>query len=244
MSDPPTLNSVVNRATLQFVQAGGPELQLLISAGLAVQDDQGALRPQLAETIPTVENGLWQVSPDGSMTTTWKLRPNAEWHDGHPFTADDLLFTYTMVQDRDLEVFRNVAYDSIAGVEAPEPRTVTVRWKRSYIYADTMFTPDLALPLPKHILEREYLEKQRDVLNHPYWTDEYVGTGPFRVREFARSSHIVLEAYDRYVLGRPKIDQIDVQLIPDPNTVTANILAGTVELTVGRNVSLEEAMQV
>src|SRR5207253_578378 len=85
---------------------------------------------------------------------------------------------------------------------------------------------------------------KRDVLNHPYWTDEYVGTGPFRVREFARSSHIVLEAYDRYVLGRPKIDQIDVQLIPDPNTVMANILAGTVELTVGRNVSLEEAMQV
>jgi peptide/nickel transport system substrate-binding protein len=161
-----------------------------------------------------------------------------------PFTSEDLVFTYEMVQDRDLEVFRNVAYDSIDRVEASGPRTVVVHWKQSYINADTMFTAALALPLPKHLLDRDYRERGRDILNHPYWSDEFVGTGPYEVRQFMRSSHVLLAASDRYILGRPFIDEIDVRLIPDSNALTANILSGTAELTLGRNVSLEEALQV
>ncbi len=243
MSDPPTVNNHVNRASMTFVAAGAPELQLLISAGLAVEDDRGQLQPQLAEVVPSIDNGLWRVQPDGRMTTTWQVKPAAQWQDGTPFTSDDLVFTYGVVQDRDLEVFRNVAYESIDRVDAPDPRTVVVSWKQSYIYADTMFTAALALPLPKHLLERDYRERGRDILNDPYWSDEFVGTGPYRVRQFVRSSHILLQANDRYILGRPAIDEIEVKLIPDPNTLTANILAGAVELTLGRNVSLEEALQ-
>lgn len=244
MSDPTSLNNEVNRATAQFVIAGGPELQLLVSAGLTVTDDRGQLHPQLAEAVPTVENGLWRVQPDGQMETTWHLRDGARWQDGTAFTADDLVFTYRMLQDRELEVFRNVAYDAIASVEAPDPRTVTVRWSKSYIFASQLFSPDLGVPMPKHLLEREYLENKRNVLFHPYWGNEFVGSGPFKLREFVRGSHIVLEAFPGYVLGRPKIDEIDIRLIPDPNTVVANVLASTVELTIGRNVSLEQAVQL
>lgn len=244
MSDPTSLNNDVNRATAQFVIAGGPELQLLVSAGLTVLDDAGQLHPQLAEAVPTVENGLWRVEPDGRMETTWRLKEAARWQDGTPFTADDLVFTFRLLQDRDLAVFRNVAYDAIASVEAPDPRTVVVRWSKSYIYASQLFSPDLGVPLPRHILEREYEENRRNILFHPYWSQEFVGTGPFRLREFVRGSHIFLEANDLYILGRPRIDEIEVRLIPDPNTVVANVLAGSVELTIGRNVSLEQAVQL
>ncbi len=244
MSDPTSMNNEVNRATAQFVIAGGPELQLLVSAGLTVTDDHGALQPQLAEAVPTVDNGLWRVQPDGQMETTWRIRSGARWQDGTPFTADDLIFTYRVLQDRELEVFRNVAYDAIASVEAPDPATVTVRWSKSYIFASQLFSPDLGVPLPKHLLEREYLENKRNVLFHPYWANEFVGSGPFKLREFVRGSHIILDAFPDYVLGRPKIDEIEIRLIPDPNTVVANVLAGSVELTVGRNVSLEQAVQL
>jgi peptide/nickel transport system substrate-binding protein len=244
MSDPTSLNNDVNRATAQFVIAGGPELQLLVSAGLSVLDDRGQLHPQLADAAPTVENGLWRVEPDGQMETTWRIREGARWQDGTPFTADDLVFTHRLLQDKDLEVFRNVAYDAIASVEARDPRTVTVRWNKSYIHASQLFSPELGVPLPRHLLEREYDENRRNVLYHPYWGNEFVGTGPFRLREFVRGSHISLEANGDYVLGRPKIDEIDVRLIPDPNTVVANILSGAVELTIGRNVSLEQAVQL
>src|SRR4051812_47626901 len=59
-------------------------LQELVPAGLSVIDDTGAMRPQLAEAIPSTQNGLWQVSPDGRMTTTWRIKPNAAWQDGVP----------------------------------------------------------------------------------------------------------------------------------------------------------------
>lgn len=244
MSDPTSLNNDVNRATAAFVIAGGPELQLLVSAGLGVEDDRGAIRPQLAEAIPAIENGLWKVFPDGRMETSWRIKPGARWHDGAAFTSDDLVFTYGLVQDRELEVFRNVAFDAIERVEATDYQTVVVRWHQSYIYATQMFTPALALPLPKHVLEREYLENKRNVLYHPYWATEFVGTGPYKLREFVRSSHISLDAHEAYPLGRPRIDQIEIRLIPDPNTLMANVLASAVELTIGRNVSLEQALQV
>ena len=53
----------------------------------------------------------------------------------------------------------------------------------------------------------------------------------------------ILEAFEGYVLGRPKIDEVEVRFIIDPNTIIANVLAGTVELTLGRGLSFEQAAQ-
>src|SRR5207248_7338265 len=63
-------------------------------------------------------------------------------------------------------------------------------------------------------------------------------------REFVRGSHILLEANEQYVLGRPKLDAVEVRLILDSNTLVANILSGAVELTLGRNVSVDQAMLI
>lgn len=226
---------------------GARELEQLVHAGLAVEDDRGDLRPQLAEAVPTVENGLWKVFDDGRMETTWRIRPNAEWHDGGGFTTGDLLFTAKVAQDRDLPLFRHLAYDSIDGVEAPDPRTLTIRWSRPFIEADTMFSgvgSFQAVPLPRHLLEGPYIENKAGFMNLAYWGEEFVGAGPFKLREWVQGSHLVLEAYDRYILGRPKVDEIEVKFVPDPNTLVANILAGAVELPVGRGLSFEQTVQV
>ncbi|HEY3115425.1 MAG TPA: ABC transporter substrate-binding protein, partial [Chloroflexota bacterium] len=71
-----------------------------------------------------------------------------------------------------------------------------------------------------------------------------VGTGPFKLREFARDSDVALDAFDGYVLGRPKLDTIEVRFITDGNTMMANILAGEVELYLGRGLSIEQGIQV
>ena len=60
--------------------------------------------PVLAEAIPSFENGLWKVFPDGQMETTWKIREGARWHDGTPFTSGDVLFTSKLEQDKELPV--------------------------------------------------------------------------------------------------------------------------------------------
>src|SRR5213078_2535944 len=72
---------------------GGDELEAMVNAGLTTNDENGRPVALLAERIPTVENGLLLVFPDGRMETRWNLRKGITWHDGASFTAADLLFT-------------------------------------------------------------------------------------------------------------------------------------------------------
>jgi len=218
---------------------GGDELEELVNAGLTTADQNGRRLPLLAQAVPAVENGLWKVFPDGTMETTWKIRDRASWHDGTPFTSEDLIFTAALYQTDELPLVERPLRFTQA-IEAPDAHTIVVKWKQTYIAADQLFHT----VRPKHVMEKAFSEDKQEVLRLPYWTSEYVGTGAFKVRDWVDGSHIVLEAYDSYILGRPSIDQITVKFSPDPRAVAARILAGDVDLTLGRNLSLQEAMQV
>lgn len=221
---------------------GTGALEDLVNAGLTGLTASGVLRPQLAEAAPTVESGSWTLFPDGRMETTWKVRAGAMWHDGTPVTPADLIFSAAVSQDREMTNFVHLAFDSVESVEAAAPDVVRVRWKRPFIDADRLFSRGIAQPMPKHLLGETY---ERDAVNFtlvPYWTHEYIGAGPYRLREWVTGSHLVLEANPAYVLGRPKIDEIEVRFIGDTNATIANVLAGRVDLTLGR-ISLEQAIQ-
>src|SRR5436305_231228 len=68
--DPNTLNNSIGRAGSGGVP-GVDAMEELVNAGLTQIDDNGLLRPQLAEAVPAIENGRWKLFPDGSMQTTW-----------------------------------------------------------------------------------------------------------------------------------------------------------------------------
>lgn len=237
LTDPPIL--VDRLAPGGIGLPGVTDLEKVISPGLTVVDDRGAIRPLLAEAAPAIERGSWRLLPDGRMETTWTIRPSARWHDGASFTASDVLFTWAVGLDTEVPMRRHIAAGLVEEVEAPDAQTVVVRWASPYIEADGLFGSAF---FPRHLLERPYTEDKAGFLHLPYWTEGFVGTGPFKVRQFERGSHLVLEAFDGYVLGRPRLDEIEVRFIPDPNTVTANLLAGAVDLTLGRGISLEQAI--
>lgn len=218
-------------------------LQEMLLTGLSVFDNHGVLRPALAEAVPSVENDLWRLSPDGRMETTWRLREGTRWHDGLALNSSDLAFTLEVGRDTDLTGAVDPAYASIAAVSTPDPRTVTVAWSRPFTDADTLFSRARAIPLARHALEMAYRENKAAFLVQPSLLQEPLGGGPFRVREWNRGSHLLLEAFEGYVLGRPRIDVIEVKFLTDPNTLIANLLADSVELTLGRTLSLEEALQ-
>ena len=235
--------------TLNTIIPGATALDRLVSAGLTTTDDKGVIHPQLADAVPSVDNGQWRVFPDGRMETTWKLRPNARWHDGMAVTPDDLSFAITVGNDRELALFNHSALASLDRVEARDGATVTAYWKAPFIDADVMFgktfNDDVVIPLPKHILERVYLEDKISFTDNPYWTSEFVGTGPFKVKDWVKGSSVTLAANEAYVLGRPKLDEIEVRFIAEGGTLLANILAGAVDVTVGeRNFSLDEVSQL
>jgi peptide/nickel transport system substrate-binding protein len=178
------------------------------------------------------------------METTWKIRPGAVWHDGTAVTAEDLVFTATVMTDPALPIFGHIAYQSLDRVEAIDPSSVRARWKSPYINADAMFSYEFALPIPHHVLAPVYAEDKERFIEHPYFSTEFVGNGAFRVRDWERGSHLVFAANDRYFAGRPKLDEVRVKFIPDPSALAANILANEVDLTLGGRLSTEWAMNV
>src|SRR5439155_13734489 len=199
----------------------------------------------LGEAVPTTENGMWQVFPDGRMEVTFRIRQGAKWHDGQPFTSADLLFTAEMGRDPDVRVLSDPAYELIDAIEAIDDRTVVVKWKQTYIAGDRMFglgSSMYAQPLPKHVLEPPFRQNKATLTDSPYWTTEFIGNGAYRLHEWAAGSYVLLDAVPDFVLGRPKVDQIEVKMIPDPSTLLANVLAGAVDLTFSRSVSSEQAV--
>src|SRR5581483_4320422 len=180
---------------------GVNELELLIHAGLAVEEERGVLQPRLAEAVPSLENGLWRVFPDGRMETTWRIKPGVQWHDGTPLTPADLLFTVRVGQDPEMTYFHHVGFDAVESAIQSGPDTITVRWNQPYFDADSMFTSgaSFAMPLPRHILEAAYENNRAGFLDQPYWLGEFVGLGPFKLREYVLGSHLMLDAFPQYV---------------------------------------------
>jgi peptide/nickel transport system substrate-binding protein len=232
---PPFLFAGLNPSNV----AGGAEVVGLINSGLTIVNDRGIRVPLLATDVPTIENGLWRVTEDGRMETTWRLKPGLEWHDGTPFTADDLVFTTSVHQDPAVPLSRT-GWDLIASAEAADASMLLVRWRALYLAADEIFDA----PMARHLLEESYRADPAAILDHPYFQLDIVGTGPFRVKEWERDSYIVLSAFDRYVLGRPTVDEVVVRFIPDGNTRVASLLAGEVDFTLGRGPSIEQAVSV
>lgn len=222
----------------------------ILNVGLTIVDQEGRRRAVIAEAVPSLENGLWRMLPDGQMELRWRIRTGAEWHDGTSLTADDLVFSARAGQDPSLPELRAAgsgAYELVERVEAVDPQTVAAIFKKPFIWADRLFSTGsegVAQPIPRHLLERVYADGREVFLQAPYWSREYVGLGPYKLREWVVGSHLLLDANDRYVLGRPKIDEMEVRFILDANTVGASILAGAVQMTLGIALNLEQSLEL
>src|SRR5215210_4226796 len=64
----------------------------LVNSPFAVLDPTGAPQPRLATELPSRDRGSWVVNADGTMATTWRIQPNAVWHDGQQVTSRDVVF--------------------------------------------------------------------------------------------------------------------------------------------------------
>jgi len=201
-----------------------------------VTSDVHSRRPvgRLAERVPTIENGDVSLGADGRMQVVYHLRHDVTWQDGAPFTAQDLVFSYTMNSDPGLPILQEQPFGTIETVAAPDDFTFAITFARPYNAPDQMGLRRF-WPMPRHILEpayRRYLASMNadEVVNLPYWTSEYVHLGPFRLASFDPADTIVLQAYDGYFLGRPKLDTIRIKIFSDPNAMYANLLSGTVDI--------------
>jgi peptide/nickel transport system substrate-binding protein len=174
------------------------------------------------------------------MQTTYRLRPGLTWHDGRPLTADDFVFTRRAEQARlDYGLTgTNAELRQMDEIRAPDPLTVTIRWKRPYVEAAA---PQL-IAVPRHLLEGPLDQADPDAFgNLPYWTTEYVGAGAFRLTAWERGSFIEGAAFDAYALGRPNIGSVRFVWNSDPSVAVTRVLAGDVDMVADGAVRLEQA---
>ena len=206
------------------------ERWLLFHANLTTFDLLGNVVPQVAEKVPSLQNGEWNVNPDGTMSVTWHLKPNAVWHDGTPLTAEDYAFGFQVVMDPRLPVAELGEVTNLSQVRALDSRTVVMDWKTVNIIGNT--NGPLGTPaLPRHLLGELYLSGDMVAFdNSPVWTSDWVGLGPYRLSQWEEGSFVGGEAFDHYVMGRPKVDRIILKTVPDINIVMANLLAGTLDV--------------
>lgn len=213
----------------------------LFNANLTVNDDREVPQPELAERLPEPNTETWRVFPDGRMETTYRLRPNAVWHDGTPLSAEDFVFSWRVLVDPEQGGFTPQPQGRMEEVLAPDPRTVVIRWNRPDPEAGNLGT-DFP-PLPRHLLESSFEKDRGDAfLSHPFFTREYVGLGPYKVERWEPGAFLEAAAFNAYVLGQPKIDRIKVLFAGDPNTAVANILAEAAHVAIDESIRFQQGM--
>src|SRR5947207_4835420 len=93
---------------------------------LAAFDPDGNVVPILAADVPSLQNGL--VAKDG-LSVTWRLRKNATWHDGKPFTADDVVFNWEYAADSATAATTSGQYRDIARIDKLDSHTIKIVFK-------------------------------------------------------------------------------------------------------------------
>ena len=186
-------------------------------------DDQNNPHPVLVKEMPSEENG--GVSPDGRVITL-KLRDDIVWSNGTPITSEDFVFTYEMTMDPRNTVASTFPYDKLEKVEAPDAQTVVMTFKEPFAAWQATLWHGL---LPAHIL-RPVFEKEGTIDAAEWNRAPTVGCGPFVFKEWESGSFIRFVANEKYWLGRPKMDEIFIRIVPDDASQVAALKAGDGDL--------------
>lgn len=180
---------------------------------------EGTFTPALAVEVPTVENG--GISADG-LNWKIKLRDGVKWHDGTPFTADDVKFTLELMVDPDFRSWRRTGHELIRDLTVVSPTEITWRMEKPFAPYPSILASTFIVP--KHILGAE-----KDKNNAPF-NNAPVGTGPFKWVERVAGDHIELAANTGYYGEGPHLERIIYKYIPDLTVLYTQFKTGDIDV--------------
>jgi peptide/nickel transport system substrate-binding protein len=150
----------------------------------------------------------WDFSSD-RLSITFHLRKNVRWHDGQPFTARDVLYTYKVIVDPKTPTPYSGDFLMVKKTEILDDFTFRASYGEPFAPALISWAASI---LPAHLLEGRDITTS-SLSRHP------VGTGPYRFKEWIGGDRIVLMANNDYFEGRPYIERHITKVIPDPATM-------------------------
>jgi peptide/nickel transport system substrate-binding protein len=171
---------------------------------LAGWDGDGNLVAVLAEEIPSKDNG--GLAEDGR-TVIWKLKRGVKWHDGKPFTADDVVFTWEYARTPETAAVTIGSYKDIK-VEKADEFTVRVLFDKPTPYWADAFVGTWGMIIPKHLFADYIGGKSRDAPTNL----KPVGTGPYAFVDFKPGDVVLAKRNpDYHVANRPHFDTLEVK---------------------------------
>ena len=196
---------------------------------LSMSSSPSRLNPILANDSASSEitdwlfSGLFKYDKDGNPTVDLaksytfetptkliiKLRDDILWHDNERFTSKDVIFTYEKIIDPKVLNSIKSNFIQVQNVKALDDYTIEVIYKQPYFKAIETWMVGI---LPYHILKDE-----KDLMTSPF-NKNPIGTGSYKLKEFKQGQDIELIANENYFEGKPKIEKIKYQFLPDPNT--------------------------
>ncbi len=178
------------------------------------REGDGSPEPDLAES--------WTVAPD-ELSWTFKLRQGVTWHDGQPFTADDVVFTFQAIADPKLRTRQRSFYTDVDRVEKVDAHTVRFVLKKPLAPLLAYLGYQTGI-VPKHLLDGVDMNKAA-----AFHKENPVGTGPFKFKEFVPASHVTLVANPDYFRGPPALDAITFKILPNQNAQIAQLRTGEID---------------
>lgn len=182
-------------------------------------DAANQIQPRLARD--------WGVSDDG-LTWTFKLVENAAWHDGDPFTAADVVYTFNRLRDPGLGSPTADLYANVTDITASGDYEVTFTLAES----NPFFLFDLS---DNHALV---------IKNGTTDATDFNGTGPFKLADYVPEDRVQLVANDSYFIdGQPSLDGVDIIFFNDETAAVDALRGGQVDLVMRMNTALFESLQ-
>ncbi|MEX2314364.1 MAG: peptide ABC transporter substrate-binding protein, partial [Thermomicrobiales bacterium] len=230
---PTILNSHLAQGTKDYDASG------LMLESLANVAADGSLVPRLAAEIPSLENG--GVAEDG-LSVTWKLREGVTWHDGEPFTAEDVAFTFEYIINKDTTATTYGTYVSVESVEAIDDLTVKVNFLEPNPAWFAPFVGPAGMIIPEHVMADFVGTAARDAPFNLAPT----GTGPYKLVEFRPGDVVAYERNTEYWdAGKPFFDEVEMKGGGDAaSAARAAIVSGEVDFAWNLQVEAEILQQM
>jgi peptide/nickel transport system substrate-binding protein len=193
------------------------DLSFLIFNGLLNYNNEGVLVPDLADSF--------QISPDG-LVYTFKLRRDVLWHDGEPFTADDVIFTVTSIQD---PLWQSQLKSALGNIQVTKVDNLTVRFVLKEPIGNFLNSLTFGI-LPEHL----WLNVPASNATLAELNKKPIGIGPFKFQSLTKDKNGNIRTYslirnEKYYLKKPYLEQINFKFYGDFETAAKALTNNNVQ---------------
>ncbi len=225
-------------------------MQFLVNRALDVLTPDGKWVPQMAKSIPSLENKqakLVDVEGKKGIQATWEIIEAAKWGDGTPVTCKDIAFTWKAGLNENVSVGSREAYQDIKSItwdeKTPKKCVITTspaKWD---------FYKNVPTPMPAHIeqavmdkygKQKEGYDQNSEYSKNP--TNPGLFNGPYVISEIKLGSHVSFKPNPHFYGKQPNIKKLIFKLIPNTSTLEANLRSGTIDMVSPLGFSFDQAL--